>query len=130
VHTRALFKETLGVLRQDQHTADPAVHHSVVEPLAGFCKYSRIPPPRVEGAKQFGGEVHSPVSLWRKLLNLPARQWLRTSMHGDMDANNVRVRKADAIVIDFAHATNGPMCADLASLEVWLAFEWPEGLPL
>lgn len=42
----------------------------------------------------------------------------------DLHANNVRVRKQDSIVIDFAHATTGPMSADLASLEVSLAFEW------
>ena len=44
-------------------------------------------------------------------------------MHGDMHGDNVRVRKDDAIVIDFAQADKGPACADAASLEVWLAFQ-------
>jgi Phosphotransferase enzyme family len=124
-HIRSLFKETLGVLRQDPQVADPGTHGSVVEPLEDFCKHWRVPKDRVERAKQFGGEVHSPPTLWRKLLNLPSRKWLRTSIHGDMHANNVRIRKEDSIVIDFAHAAKGPMCTDLASLEVWLTFEWP-----
>jgi hypothetical protein len=126
-HIRSLFAETLGVLRQDRQVADPDVHGSVIETLDTFCKHWRVPNDRVELARQFGGEVHSSATLWRKLLNLPSQRWLRSPIHGDMHANNVRVRKEDAIVIDFAHATRGPMCADLASLEVWLAFEWLNG---
>lgn len=126
-HIRSLFTETLGVLRQDRQVADPHVHGSVIETLDAFCKHWRVPGARVELAKQFGGEIHSSATLWRKLLNLPSQPWLRSGIHGDMHANNVRVRKEDSIVIDFAHATRGPMCADLASLEVWLAFEWLNG---
>lgn len=124
-HIRSLFNETLGVLRRDRQIVDPATHGSVIEPLEAFCKHWRVSKDRVEAAKQFGGEVHSSATLWRKLLNLPSSRWLRSPIHGDMHANNVRVRKEDSIVIDFAHATRGPMCADLASLEVWFAFEWP-----
>lgn len=126
-HIRTLFNETLAVLRQSKEIADPADHPSVVEPLEEFCPHARISPDRVRRATHFGGELGGSALLWRKLLNLPKNPWYRSSIHGDLHANNVRVRKTDVIVIDFAHATKGPMCADLAALEMWLNFEWPEG---
>jgi hypothetical protein len=127
---RSLFKETLWVLRQDAEVVDPAASGgSLIEPLETYCKYWDVKGHRVELSKQFGGEVFAPATLWRKLLSLPTKKWLRSSIHGDMHGNNAQVRKSDAIVIDFAHAAKGPMSADLASLEVWLSFEWPEGQP-
>lgn len=122
-HIQSLFSDTLAVLRSHQEITDPTKHRSVVEPLEIFCRHTSIPNERVECARNFGGDISSPATLWRRLLNLPSAAWLRSSMHGDMHANNVRIRKQDAIVIDFAHATKGPLCADLASLEIWLSFE-------
>lgn len=75
----------------------------------------------------FGGEVLRPTTLWRRLISAPRQSWQECVMHGDMHGDNVRVRKDDAIVIDFAQADKGPACADAASLEVWLAFQ-AEGL--
>lgn len=125
-HIRSLFEETLGVLRQESNGwMPPDAPGSVIEPLEHFCKYERVPAARVEAAKAFGGTVHTPRSLWRKLIGLPKQKWRRSAIHGDMHGDNVRVRKEDAIVIDFAHAMIGPMSADLASLEVWLAFKVP-----
>lgn len=124
-HIRSLFEETLGVLRQESTGSEPDAPGSVIEPLEHFCKYERVPAARVEAAKVFGGAVHAPRSLWRKLIGLPKQRWRRSAIHGDMHGDNVRVRKEDAIVIDFAHAMIGPMSADLASLEVWLAFKVP-----
>lgn len=43
-------------------------------------------------------------------------------IHGDLHAENVRVRGSDAILIDLASAQHGPLVADLALLETWLAF--------
>lgn len=124
-HIRSLFDETLVVLRQESKALESIEAGSVVESLERFCNYSLVHDNRVEVAKDFGGIVHSSVSLWRKLLNLPAQRWKRSAIHGDMHGDNVRVRKGDAIVIDFAHASIGPMGADLASLEVWLSFKIP-----
>lgn len=125
LHIRTLFEETLAVWRSEAKKWPLEQPGSVVHPLAAFCDYSRVPLDRVEAAKVHGGNVHPPRSLWRKLLDLPDEYWLHASIHGDMHGENVRVRKQDAIVIDFAHSTSGPMCADLASLEVWLAFSVP-----
>jgi hypothetical protein len=44
------------------------------------------------------------------------------AIHGDLHADNVRVRFTDAILIDFASVQRGPVLCDPASLEVSLAF--------
>lgn len=123
-YIRALFDETLLGWRQQAQLAPLQQAGSVVAELRHFCDIGRIPPARVRAANALG-HVDQPTVLWRKLINLPHERWRRAPMHGDMHAENVRVRKTDAIVIDFAKATHGPMCADLASLEVWLAFQAP-----
>ncbi len=124
---RTLFEETLSVWRSVAKRFPPERPESIVHALEKFCDVSRVPASRVEGSKTHSGTVHSPRSLWRMLLDLPDGFWLQASIHGDMHGENVRVRKQDAIVIDFAHTTTGPMCADLASLEVWLAFKVAHG---
>src|SRR6185369_6439599 len=116
---RSLFEETLGGLRRQANTATTG---SVVGLLEPYCRHERIPESRVTAAMDFGKDVNPPHVLWRKLLNLPADPWRQSAMHGDMHGENVRVRKGDAIVIDFAQAARGPMSADLANLEVWFAF--------
>lgn len=125
---RSLFEDTLGGLRQETENLQYEVRGSVVDPIAKFCKHHQVPAARVDAAKVFGGVVHPPSALWRKLLDLPERPWRRAAMHGDMHGENVRVRKDDAIVIDFAHACTGPLSADLASLEVWLAIRVVDGV--
>lgn len=124
-YIQSLFGETLAGLRVEDPHPEGMPIGSIAAELESFCRHEKIPEQRVERAKAFGGEVHSPNSLWRKLLG-PYPAWRRCSMHGDMHGENVRVRKSDAIVIDLAHATKGPMSADLASLEVWLAFKVAE----
>lgn len=122
----ALFDETLAGWRKraDLHK----VSNSVVAALAAYDRHTSIPSQRVEQARLlFGGEVRLPTNLWRGLLSAPRQSWRECVMHGDMHGDNVRVRKDDAIVIDFAQADKGPACADAASLEVWLAFQ-PDGL--
>jgi hypothetical protein len=126
-HIRALFEETLAGMRQEV----PGIHHvvaqgSVVAALEELCRHQCISPQRVAAARQWGG-VHSASSLWHKLLDLPPQPWQPGTMHGDMHGENVRIRKEDAIIIDFAHTAPGPLSADLASLEVWLAFKVPAG---
>lgn len=118
----ALFDETLAGWRKraDLHKGP----NSVVAALAAYDRHANIPSQRVKQAQLlFGGEVRSPTNLWRGLLSAPRQSWQECVMHGDMHGDNVRVRKDDAIVIDFAQADKGPACADAASLEVWLAFQ-------
>jgi len=129
-HIRSLFQDTLGGLRQEPERPLAEARGSVVEPLDKFCKRDRVPSARVEAARALGGVVHPPRSLWRKLLDLSDQLWRRSATHGDMHGENVRTRKGDAIVIDFAQACTGPMSSDVASLEVWLAFKVAPGVTL
>lgn len=118
----ALFDETLTGWRK---RAEPHKgSNSVVAALAAYDRHASIPSHRVKQAQLlFGGEVRPPTTLWRRLISAPRQSWLECVMHGDMHGDNVRVRKDDAIVIDFAQADKGPACADAASLEVWFAFQ-------
>jgi hypothetical protein len=116
---RSLFEETLAMLRKE-HLGE-VNNNSIASALQAFCRHEKIPQSRVDAAMSIG-QVRPSTSLWRNLLGTcPA--WRRSALHGDMHGENVRVRKTDAIVIDFAHATTGPTSTDLASLEVWLAFK-------
>ena len=110
----ALFDETLAGWgkRADSHKGS----NSVVAALAAYDRHASIPSHRVKQAELlFGGEVRPPTNLWRGLLSAPRQSWQECVMHGDMHGDNVRVRKDDAIVIDFAQADKGPACADAAS---------------
>lgn len=127
-HIRSLFEETLGGLRRQSQSVQLETARSAVAALEPFCGHHGVPVVRWEAAGSlFGGEVLAPHTLWRKLLNLPPQRWRRSALHGDMHGENVRIRKGDAIVIDFAQATTGPMSADLANLEIWLSFELSPG---
>ena len=123
-HIHSLFEETLGGLRQQSRSADEGTATSVVDALAGFSNHDRVPSKRYRRAAElFGGQRIEPETLWWQMLSLPPLSWRKSAIHGDMHGENVRVRKQDAIVIDFAQACIGPASADLANLEVWLAFE-------
>ena len=124
-HIKNLFEETLAGLRQQKRTiATASEQRSVVSALKVFCKHEKVPPHRWKDANEkFGGNFVDADNLWWMLLGLPNRDWRDSAIHGDLHGENVRVRKEDAIVIDFARACIGPACADLAHLEVSLAFD-------
>lgn len=128
-HIKSLFEETLAGLRlQKCTTATASEQRSVVSALRGFCKREKVPPQRWKNAADmFGGEFVDADTLWWSLIDLPKREWRSSAIHGDLHGENVRVRKEDAIVIDFAHACTGPACADLAQLEVSLVFDAADG---
>jgi Phosphotransferase enzyme family len=120
---RSLFEETLSCLRRRSRTAEQGNNTSVVDALADFCNHESVPAGRWRAAAaKFGSEPIEPDNLWWQMLSLPARPWRKSAIHGDLHGENVRVRKQDAIVIDFAQACIGPASADLANLEVWLSF--------
>lgn len=122
-YIQALFEETLLGWRS-QSDRNTARLSNIAGALPSVFVHARVPELRVERARQFG-EVATPFELWEMLLNLPEMNWREAPMHGDMHAENVRVRNNDAIIIDLAKTSNGPLCADLASLEVWLSFQIP-----
>lgn len=126
-HIRSLFLETLAALRRQKRTITPG-HQSVVSALKPFYDYSKVAEARWKRASEmFGGACIRADDLWYSLIGLPPLDWQSSAIHGDLHGENVRVRKEDAILIDFAHAAPGPACADLAHLEVSLAFDGRPG---
>jgi hypothetical protein len=77
-------------------------------------------------AKEF--HQHIPPDLLIKTLNdLPAVNYHTVRVHGDLHAENVRVRNNESILIDFFSVDWGPSSRDPAALEIWIAFaEWPK----
>ena len=90
---------------------------------AKFCSPSRIKTSYLEYAKSRGVRA-TPDQLWTALSSLD-QTYRVAPMHGDLHGENVRVRNGNAILIDFASVAPGPLTADLAALESWLAFELP-----
>lgn len=120
-YIHALFEDTLMGWRSQAYR-NPPTPSRIANSLSTAFKYEKVDSAFVEQAQQWG-LVKTPKELWEHLLNLPAQPLRNAPMHGDMHGENVRVRNNDSIIIDLANAEIGPLCADLASLDVWLSFE-------
>ncbi|MGM4884266.1 MULTISPECIES: phosphotransferase [Rhizobium] len=120
----ALLDETLGGWRDQGYASDP-VRGAVAVALRniGVWNPDRIDPCYVERAAE-AGIFETPETLWTALASLE-QTYRRAPIHGDLHGDNVRVRGSSAILIDLASVTLGPLTADLAALEAWLAFELP-----
>lgn len=122
----ALADITLGGWRNQAYAKDP-VKASVALGLqkAGAFDPERFKPTYAEHARRHGVD-RSIEDIWSDLLGLD-QQYRVAPMHGDLHGENVRVREGQAIVIDLASVTHGPLTGDLAALETWFAFELPPG---
>lgn len=86
---------------------------------AGVIKKDRIRPELLPARNT---PWHDCLSrLWSGLIRLEESHRVG-SIHGDLHADNVRIRGTDAILIDLASACEGPLVMDFALLETWLAF--------
>lgn len=119
----ALFNETLAGWRDPKSVMSEDVG-SIAPELAKVFVYRNVRKRYIQAAAALGFEW-DPAAIWEGLLNLPTRRWPRAPIHGDLHAENVRVRSDDAIIIDLARVTMGPPSADPACLEVWIAFQIP-----
>lgn len=119
----ALFEDTLFGWRRQAYR-NPPQRHKMASALKDVFRYEAVLAEHVTRAAEFG-PVRPAHELWEDLLSLPELQLRYAPMHGDMHGLNVRVRDNDAIIIDLAKTHLGPLCADLASLDVWLSFEPP-----
>lgn len=114
-----LFNTTLGAFRSLGLQSDP-VQGNMLAALekAGIVSRERI---RTEYAPSGGGAMGKDA-IWQILSEMP-HQFSSGIIHGDLHAENVRVRGVDAILIDLASMRDSaPLMADLAMLETWLAF--------
>lgn len=79
-----------------------------------------------EGKAKINWKVkRTPFEIKEYLRHRPAENLLTGPIHGDLHADNIRVRGSDAILIDFCSAREGPILADPAALEVSLAVRVP-----
>lgn len=68
-----------------------------------------------------------PEELERDVRSVMLRRHRQGPIHGDLHANNVRVRTGEAVLIDFERTRLGPLLQDPATLEVSLGF-WTYGV--
>ena len=80
---------------------------------------------RVKRAKAQWNVKRTPLDIKIYLQQRPVEDLLWGPIHGDLHADNIRVRGSDAILIDFCSARVGPLLADPAALEVSLAIRAP-----
>ncbi|MGE3433490.1 MAG: phosphotransferase [Ramlibacter sp.] len=120
---KALFEETLAGWRASA-AAVQSETGSIAPALANVFSYENVRSRYVKSAASLG-YAQKPLSVWEGFLNLPTRTWPKAPIHGDLHADNVRVRGEDAIIIDLARVTMGPPSADPACMEVWIAFQMP-----
>jgi hypothetical protein len=120
---KSLFNETLAGWRHDDAAAQ-SERGSIAPSLDGVFNHGNVRKRYVKAAASLGFD-RDPQEIWEGFLNLPTRTWPKAPIHGDLHADNVRVRGEDAIIIDLARVTMGPPSADPACLEVWIAFQMP-----
>jgi Ternary complex associated domain 9 len=114
----SLFDDALRGWRQQAFRRDER------EPLATMRSRimdpGRIKAMYVTAGRAFGAQL-SETDLTR-LLDESTRQYRRGPVHGDLNAQNIRVRNGEAVLIDFYKSGIGPLVADLASLEIAICF--------
>jgi|SRR5579863_20447 len=114
---QSLFDQALRGwrLQADETTAN------LLSEMPGFVSPDEIPADRLTQARKYG-PTRTPHELENILKRAQAVTYLAAPYHGDLHADNVRVRGNDAILIDFQRVRTGPLLADHACLEVSLAF--------
>lgn len=122
----ALIEETLlGWRNQAYAEAEKLGSVATAMANAGLCEPDKIKPRYVEYAAQRGIDL-SVNEIWQDATSISGQKFRLAPIHGDLHGENVRVRNGQAILIDLASVQRqGPLTADLAALETWLAFELP-----
>lgn len=118
-----LFEETLAGWRAPT-AALQSEAGSIAPALSGVFVYQNVRKRYLRAAADLG-VTRDPQTIWEGFLNLPTRTWPKAPVHGDMHADNARVRGDDTIIIDLARVVLGPPSADPACMEVWIAFQMP-----
>jgi len=119
----SLFDRALAGWRLQAFENEPS-NTSPFDSLSNQFKPTRVTVPRLTEAKRLGA-VKTPQQIFDSLRNLPSIPFRKGPVHGDLHADNVRIRSIDAILIDFASVFHGPIVADPAALEVSIAFRFP-----
>lgn len=115
----SLFDDALrGWRRQGMLPTSNLVERPLAESMggAGRRRGAERAEERATKARQHGARM-SANDLAAALDALPPIKHRQALMHGDLHAENVRVRNGQAILIDFAAVCQGPLVADPAGLE-------------
>lgn len=127
----SIFDDALrGWRRQAYHESRFRVTRSITQSLggAGFIN-NGAQSERAEAiarkAQKFGA-VSSAEELSRRLCEIPAVEHHCAIMHGDLHPLNVRVRNGQAVLIDFAAVSDGPIVGDPAMLDAAIALRMKE----
>lgn len=116
----ALFDRTLsGWHRGAAEEVRTAAKNFDDRPLDGDLSLKRQEEARALGAS------HSPDDLRQVVRRVGSAPWLVGWIHGDLHADNVRVRGNDAVLIDFPGVRRGALLRDPAALEVSLVVRSP-----
>ncbi len=106
----------------------PSLYQQVVRDMSlsefvkGRIRADEIALPVVHRAQEFGLSLN-PIDLQNDLVQRSGKlRCLVGPYHGDLHSGNVLIRGRDAILIDFSSASDGPLTADPAALEVSLMF--------
>ncbi len=118
----SLFDDGLRGWRQQASRPGSEILFSIFRPKV--FDPTRSKNAHVQSAKQFGA-TKAPAELAEMLDKLASHKYKSGPIHGDLHAENIRVRNDEAILIDFYKADVGPLVADLASLEIAVTF-WME----
>ncbi len=120
----ALIDETLGGWRDQAYAQDPQERSVALAMMdAGIFNPDRLRSRYREYGRENGVATEFDT-LWARLAAVK-QSYRQSPIHGDLHGENVRVRNGQAIVIDLASVSRGPLTSDLAALEVWMAFELP-----
>lgn len=127
----SLFEVTLRGLRAQvmRSTPNRGVINGFIEKRVRAGEVAQRYSQRIDGARMLRPSTRDPGAVEAALLTIASELKAKSGIyHGDLHAGNVMVRRHDAIVIDFGSTEPfGPMSADLAFLEVSLAFGTDNG---
>jgi hypothetical protein len=127
----SIFDDALrGWRRQAYHESRFKVTRSITQSLCGAGFDNNIAQSEraetiARKAKKFGA-VSSAEELSRRLSALPAVEHHCAIMHGDLHPLNIRVRNGQAVLIDFAAVSDGPIVGDPAMLDAAVALRIKE----
>lgn len=119
----SLFDDALKGWRRQAFLELSPTRRSLIGPdeLPVSITAEEIRPDIVDVAKSMGSSLN-PTELIARLAEVSKLPYRRGPIHGDLNAENVRARYGEAVLIDFYKTTEGPLVADLASLEVAICF--------
>lgn len=114
-----LFDRTLRGWHFQARTENRSLHTAMMHLVKG-----PVPMARLNIANDLGA-TRTPAELKAQLMQRVPEPLLWGPIHGDLHANNVRVRGNDAILIDFLSSRLGPLLTDPAALEVGIIVRVP-----